>query len=170
MVCDFCVVFPVAIPATPPLFALRGLLPHSRSKFLAWPSVGCDGFPTPKRKSWLPGQIRAEKVLVDAPRPMCGPDGVAGDVSLTSRLVKAIFAKNKGYSGSSSSSGGEERKLSDQEEDHKKLRAHVELLSMQQRVWMGPETQGEPTRSGSGLEEDCQMEETDCKKKLDEQK
>ena len=33
--------------------------------------------------------------------------------------------------------------------------------------------QGEPTRRGSGLEEDCQMEveeETDCKKKLDEQR
>ena len=60
-----------------------------------------------------------------------------------------------------------------QEEEIKKLRAQVELLRMQQRVEKGPETQGEPTRRGSGLEEDCKMEveeEIDCKKKLDEQR
>ena len=37
----------------------------------------------------------------------------------------------------------------------------------------GPETQREPTKRGSGLEEDCQMEveeETECKKKLDERR
>ena len=56
-ICGFCVVFSVAIPATSALlFVLCDLLPHSRWKFLAeygrrW---------TQKRKSWFPGQIRAE--------------------------------------------------------------------------------------------------------------
>ena len=47
-----------------------------------------------------------------------------------------------------------------------KLRAQVELLGKQQGA------RGALARSGSGLEEDCKMEveETDCKKKLDEQK
>ena len=57
-------------------------------------------------------------------------------------------------------------------EDSHQLRAPVELLSKQQSAWEGQETQGVPTRRGSGLKEDCKMEveeETDCKKKLDEQ-
>ena len=49
----------------------------------------------------------------------------------------------------------------------------MELLSKQQKWGKGPKTQGEQTRRGSGLEEDCKMdieEETNCKKKLDERK
>ena len=73
--------------------------------------------------------------------------------------MKAVHAKNRGWcSGSFASSGGEERKTSDQEEEVKKLRAKVELLSKQQGACEGQETQGEPTRRGSGLEEDCKME------------
>ena len=34
-----------------------------QSKFLA---MGGDGFQTQKRKSWIPGQVRAGKVLADA--------------------------------------------------------------------------------------------------------
>ena len=82
--------------------------------------------------------------------------------------------KNTGWSsGSSSSRGGEERKARDQEEEIKKLRAQLELLRKQQKMDKGSETQGEPTRRGSGLEEDCKMEvaeEIDSKKKFDEQK
>ena len=51
------------------------------------------------------------------------------------------------------------------------MRAKVELLSEQQRLGNAPETHGEPTRRGSGVEVDCKMqveEDTDCKKKLDE--
>ena len=47
------------------------------------------------------------------------------------------------------------------------------LLRKQQRVEKGPEAQEEPTRGGSGLEEDCKMEfeeDIDCKKKLDERR
>ena len=94
--------------------------------------------------------------------------------SLQGKHKHAIFAKNKGwYSGSSSSRGGEEGKFGDQEEELRKLRAQVELLSKQQSVGKGPEMQGEPTRRGSGPEEDCQTvveEETDYENKLDEQK
>ena len=92
---------------------------------------------------------------------------------LQEKHKKAIFAKNKGwYSGSSSSNGGEEKRLRDQEEEEE-LREQVELLRKQQRVEKGPETQGEPTRRGSGLEEYCKMEveeEIDRKRKLDEQR
>ena len=167
LVCGFRVVSPVAILATCALLSvLCGLLPHSRSKFLAEYAAmfsrhkkGILGFRDrsgPKRFWRMPLCLMAG--TSGAPRPLCGP---GGDVSLTSQLVckKAIFAKNKGFcSRSSSSCGGEERKPSDQEDELKKLRAQVELLSKQLRVGKGPETQGEPTRRGSGLEEDCQIE------------
>ena len=54
----------------------------------------------------------------------------------------------------------------------KKLPAQVELLSKQQGVWPGQEERGAPTRRGNVLDEDCKMEveKTDSKKKLDEQK
>ena len=96
-------------------------------------------------------------------RRMCGRGGVAGF------WKQAMYAKNREwYSGSSSSSGGEEWKSQEQEEI-KRLRAQVELLSKRKI----PEEPGEPARRGSGLEEGCKMEceeETDYKKKLDEQK
>ena len=76
--------------------------------------------------------------------------------------------------GSSSSSVEEENRPRDQEEENKKLRVQVELLRKQRRVEKGQEAQGEPTRRGSGPEEDCKMEieeeKVDCKIKLDEQR
>ena len=95
------------------------------------------------------------------------PEGLQG------KHKQAVFAKNKGWSSGSLSSSGEEKRPRYQEEEIEKLRAQVELLRKQQRVEKGPEAQGEPTRRGSGLEEDCKMEveeEIDCKKKLDEQR
>ena len=53
------------------------------------------------------------------------------------------------------------------------MRAKVELFSKQQRWGKGPETDGEPTRRGIGLEKDCKVEfeeGSDCKKRLDERK
>ena len=86
--------------------------------------------------------------------------------SLTSQQVRKggikrpSLRKNKEWhSGSSSSSGGEDRRPRDQEEELKKLRAQVELLSKQQSGWKGQATQGVPTRRGSGLEEDCKVNE-----------
>ena len=64
--------------------------------------VGSDGYQTQRRSSWVPGKERVERVLADAitigwperdgsascaPRLMCGPVGVAGVASPTSRLV-----------------------------------------------------------------------------------
>ena len=87
--------------------------------------------------------------------------------------LQAMYAKNREwYSGSSSSSGGEECKSHEQEEI-KRLRAQVELLSKQQGMRKTPEESGELARRGSGSEEGCKMEfeeEADCKKKLEEQK
>ena len=61
-----------------------------------WLNKGGDGFQTQRRKSWVPGQIRAEQMpsrlmtgmngyVSFDPKPMCGPGGVAGEISLTSR-------------------------------------------------------------------------------------
>ena len=53
------------------------------------------------------------------------------------------------------------------------MRAQVVVLSKQQGAGKSPEEPGEPARRGSGLDEGCKMEfdeETDCKKKLEEQK
>ena len=75
-----------------------------------------------------------------AQRPMCGPVGVAGVVSLTSQHVlqgkhkKAVLEKNKGWYSGSSSSSSEERNPSDQEEELKILRANLEPLSEAARV------------------------------------
>ena len=101
----------------------------------------------------------------------CFSDILAG---LQGKHKKAVFEKNKGWYSGSSSSSSEER-VSDQEEEEelKRLRANVELLGKQQRWSKGLETHGEPTRRGSGLEEDRKMEVgegTDCKKKLDERR
>ena len=100
----------------------------------------------------------------------CGNNILA---SLQGKHKQAMYAKNKEWcSGSSSSSGGEEWKSQEQEEI-KRLRAQVELLSKQQGTVKSPEEPGEPARRGSGLEEGCKMEfdeETDCKNKLEEQK
>ena len=94
-------------------------------------------------------------------------------VGLQGKHKQAVQAKNEEwYSGSSSSSGGEEWKSQGQQEEIKRLRAQVELLSKQQGMGKSPEEPGEPARRGS-LEDGCKMEfdeETDCKKKLEEQK
>ena len=70
--------------------------------------------------SWIPGQIRAEKVWADAitidgrkewickffSRPMCGPSGVAGDVSLTSQQFCKGRVKGIWFSGTGTRKGG----------------------------------------------------------------
>ena len=140
--------------------------------------MGGDCFQTQKKKSWVSGQVRAERVLADAITTddrkertckfcsesfvwtrwhgrRCGdniPTGVQG------KHKQAMHAKNREwYSGSSSLSGGEEWKSKEQEEI-KRLRAQVELLSKQQGTVKSPEEPGEPARRGSGLEEVCKME------------
>ena len=138
-----------------------------------------DGFQTQKRKSWVSGQVRAERVLADAitidgrkeriwkfcsetnvwTRWRCRRCGNNIPTGLQGKHKQAVYAKNEGWcSGSSSSSGGEEGKSQDQDEEIEKLRAHVELLRKQQRVGKRPEVQGEPTRRGSDVDEGCRME------------
>ena len=69
---------------------------------------------------------------------MCGRGDVAGAVGTTSppglqgKHKQAMYTKNREWnSSSSSSSGREEWKSQDQEEEIKRLRAQVELLSKQ---------------------------------------
>ena len=148
----------VAIPATCVLpFVLCGLLPHSRSKFLA--EYGRRRFPSTKKEVLGSGrEITAEKVLADAITidgrkewicKFCSETNVGTQwrvrrcfsnipAGLQGPHKQAIFAKNKdGISGSSSSGGKEERKPRDQEEELEKLRAQVELLSSKEwrRAW-----------------------------------
>ena len=47
---------------------------------------------------------------------------------------------------------------SQEQEEMKRLRAQVELLSKQQGTEKSPEEPGEPARRGSGLEEGCRLE------------
>ena len=64
---------------------------------------------------------------------------------------------------------GEEWKSQDQQEEIKRLRAQVELLSKQQGTGKSPEERGEPARRGGGLEEGCRMkfeQETEYKENM----
>ena len=143
--------------------------------------MGGDGFQTQKKKSWVSGQVMAERVLADAitidgrkewtctRRRMCGRGGVAGVVGTTS--LRVCKETQEGDSGSSSSNGEEWK--SQEHEEIKRLRVQVELLSKQQGAGKSPEEPGEPSRRGSGLEEGCKNEreeETECKQQLNEQK
>ena len=106
----------VAIQATVFPLCLCGLAALVSRKVLV---MGGDGLQTQNKKSWVSGQVRAERVL----RPACGRGGVAGVVGthipsgLQGEHKQATHAKNKEwYSGSSSSSEGEEWKSQGQEE------------------------------------------------------
>ena len=91
---------------------------------------------------------------VRKPEERCGNNTPSG---LQGKHKQARCAKNRQwYSGSSSSSGGEVWKFQEQEEI-KRLRAPIELLSKQQGAVKSPEKPGEPARRGSGLEEGCMM-------------
>ena len=147
-----------------------------------WPSDGRRWFPNTKKKSWVLGQIRAERVLADTIMidgrkewisKFCPEANVWTwwrcrrchsnvPACLQVKHKQAIRAKNNGWSsGSSSSSGGEEKRSRDQEEEIKQLRGE------------GAGGAGRADERRSGLEEDCKMEceeDIDCKKKLDERR
>ena len=90
------------------------------------------------------------------PKPMCGLV-----VSLTSRLVckestrRLSLRRIKGWYLGSFSSSSDERKPGDQEEELKRLRAKVELLSEQERWGKGPERDADEKGkwSGRGLQD-----------------
>ena len=139
-----------------------------------------------------PEQVRAQRILADAitidgrkewtckfcsetnvwTRWRCRRCGNNIPSGRQGKHKQAMCAKNREwYSGSSSSSGAEEWKSQEQEEI-KRLRAQVELLSRQHGAEQSPQEPRELARRGSGLE-GCRMEfeeETEYKKKLDEQK
>ena len=96
-----------------------------------------------RRRCWqMQLRLRAGKSgsVSSAQRPMCGPVGVAGVVSLTSQHVRKESTRRlslkriKGWYSGSSSSSSEERKPSHQEEELKMLRANLEPLS-KQKEW-----------------------------------
>ena len=60
-----CLACSVAIPATVFPACLCGLAALVSRKVL-WLVMGSDGFPTQKKKTWVSGQVRAERVLAVA--------------------------------------------------------------------------------------------------------
>ena len=134
---------------------------------VVWLSMGGDGFQTQRRKSWVPGKTRAEKVLADAIRTDGRIEWICKFCSQTNvwtrwrcrwcsqkflrvckgSTKKPSLRKTKWYSGSSSSSGSEERWPGGQDEELKKLRAQVENAQpSRQGVWHGQDARGAPSR------------------------
>ena len=116
-----CLVCSVAILAIVFPSCLSGLAALVSGKVF-WLVIGSDGFQTQKNKSWVSGQVRAERVLAEAitidGRKEWTCKFVAGDVIITSqcrctgKYKQAIAAKSGDWStGSSGSSGEEEEKL-----------------------------------------------------------
>ena len=184
----------VAIPATVFPSCLCGLAALvSRQVF--WLGMGGDGFQT-QTKSWVPGQVRAERVLADAFttdgrkrvgmqvlfRNECVDAGSVADGAGTTspwvckagtsrrfmRRIKKGTLAHRPRVGEKNGSLRVRKKRS-----INRLRAQVELLSKQQGTEKSLEEPGELARRGSGLEDGWKTEfdeETDCKKKLNEHK
>ena len=131
--------------------------------------MGGDGFQTQRKKSWIPGQVRAEKVLADAITidgrkewickfcsetnvwtrwrcRRCHSNILAG---LQEKYRQAVSAKTRVE---------KEREPRVQDAEIKELRAQVEQLRRQQRVKKEQGGQGDPTRRECGLEEYWNME------------
>ena len=165
--CVFCVVFLSGSRRLVSFLSFCVVCCHSHVRSF-WPRDGRRWFPN-TNKSWVPGQIRAERVLADAIAidgrwellckfclemnvrtwwrcRRCYSTFPAG---LQGMHKQAVFAKNNGWSSGSSSSSCGEEKRPPQDQEEEKLRAQVELLRKQQIVEKGPEAQGEPTRRGS---------------------
>ena len=129
-------------------------------------SPGCRDRSRRKEFRQMRSQLTAERsgLAGSIPRPMCGRGSVAGVAGPTSpRFCKASTSRRftrrikNGTLAHRLRVAGEERKSQEQEEI-KRLRAQVELLSKQQGTEKSPEEPCEPARRGSGLEEGCKME------------
>ena len=118
--------------------------------------------------SWC-GQCWTATVIIIIINIPSGPQGKHNIPSgLQGKHKQAMHAKNREwFSGSSSSSGGEEWKSQEQEEI-KRLRAQVELASKQQGA--GKSLRSRANRQGEEVVWKKFEEETEYKKKLDEQK
>ena len=117
-----------------------------------------DGFQTQKRKPWIPGQVRAQKVLADA-IAIDGREGVdlqvlfrnqcldaggdADDATPTSlpgcrrKYRQATSAKTRRWSSGVILEWWRRKKPRDQDAEITELRAQVEQLRSQQRVEKG---------------------------------
>ena len=159
MVCGFCVVFLSRSPVASVLSSFCVVVVAFTFE-VSGQEMGGDSFQTQKRKSWIPGQIRAEKVLADATandgrkewfckfccetkfstRWRCRRCYSNIPAGLQVKYRQAMSAKTRGWSSrSSSSSGGEGKKCRDQDAEIKELRAQNEQLRRQQRVEKGME-------------------------------
>ena len=140
----------VAIPATVFPSCLRGLAALVSRKVF-WSVMGSDDFQTKKKKSWVSGQVRAERILAEAMagrsgransvrNRMRGVGGVAGGdynnilAGLHGKYRQAIVAKSGEWSTvSSASSGQEDRKPRSLEAENKELRAGIDAMEQKAR-------------------------------------
>ena len=133
-----------------------------------WLVMGSDGFQTQEKKSWVSGQVRAERVLAEAITidgrkewtcKFCSESNVWTrwrwrrcyhniPAALYGKYGQAVAAKGEWSTGSSRSSGEEERKARSLEAENEELRARIDL----EGVW-----------------EDCMEveDEDECRRKLD---
>ena len=155
--------------------------------------MGSDGFQTQKKKSWVSGQVMAERVLAEGitidgrkewtckfcpesnvwPRWRCRrcctniPEWLYGK-----QKKQAVAAKGEWSTGSSGWSGEEERKGRSLEAENKELKARFDAMGKNEGVQNGP---GISFKKEGNLEEvwgDCMEveDEDECRGKLDEKR
>ena len=141
--------------------------------------MGSDGFQTQKKKSWVSGQVRTERILTDAITidgrkkwtcMFCSESNVwtrwrcrrcynNNPAELHGKYRQAVAAKSGEWStGSSASSGEEDRKARSLEAENKELRARIDALEKNEG---GQGRRSIPSREGGDSDEvwsDCMLE------------
>ena len=151
--CLLLLVCSVAIPATVFPLCLCGLATKvTRSVF--WLVMGCDGFQTQKKKSWVSRQVRAERILADAITiydrkewtcKFCSESNVWTrwrcrrcynniPARLDGKYRQAVAAMSGEWpTGSSASSVEKDRRARSLEAENKELRARIDALKKEGR-------------------------------------
>ena len=150
--------------------------------------MGSDGFQTQRNKSWVSGQVRAERVLAEVTTDgrkewackFCSESNVWTRwrcrrcyhnilASLHRKFEQAIAAKSGDWStGSSGSSGEEERKARSLEAENQELRARIEAVGTKEGMmpsvaenWM---IRGKRCRGSYERSKDCLSLQRKCKR------
>ena len=150
-----------------------------------------DGFQTQKNKSWVSGQVRAERVLaevIDGRKEwtckFCSESNVWTrwrcrrcyhniPASLCGKYKQTIAAKSGGWSaGSSGSSGEDERKARSLEAENRELGARIDAMGKMEGAQKGPGISFKEEGDSEEVWGDCMEVEDDaeCRRKLDEQR
>ena len=155
--------------------------------------MGSDGFQTQKNKSWVSGQVRAERVLAEAitidgrkewtckfslesnvwTRWRCRRCYHNIPASLYGNPKQAIAAKSGDWStGSSGSSGEGERKARSLDAENEDLGARIDAMGKKEGAQKGSGISFEEKGNSEEVWRDCMevKDDVECRKKLDEQR